>query len=324
MTQPPNQPKLIDRFRITCRSRHMSIHTEKAYRAWIVRYIRFHALQHPEKLGPRHIQAFLNHLAVNRNVAAATQNQALSAILFLYREVLGMPVEDVGPIVRPKRTRRLPVVLSRSEIAAMFKHLQGPPLLVASLLYGAGLRLNEALSLRVQDVDFNRSQIIVRDGKGSKDRITVFPQSIREPLSFHLKRVKLLHQEDLRNGHGNVWLPNALSIKYRNANRKWGWQYVFPAPRLSIDPRSNQLRRHHLSPSHIRRRIARAIRAAGIHKHATCHSLRHSFATHLLEDGADIRTVQDLLGHASLQTTQIYAHVLNRGVTTKSPLDMPR
>ena len=316
-----NGPKLIERLRIACRSRHMSIHTEKAYRGWIIRYIRFHGLRHPQELGTPHIQAFLSHLAVNRNVAPSTQNQALSALLFLYRQVLGIPVDEIGVFVRPKRRANIPVVLTRQEVSALLGHLRGEPYLIASLLYGSGLRLAEALSLRVKDLDFGRKQVIVRAGKGDKDRVTMLPSSLHGPLKRHLTRVKLLHEEDLRSGYGEVWLPNALQVKYRSAGRRWAWQYVFPATRLSTDPRSGVTRRHHRSPSHVRRCIARALRQAGIHKHATCHSLRHSFATHLLEDGADIRTLQGLLGHASLETTQIYTHVLRRGVATGSPLD---
>ena len=314
-------PKLIDRLRIVCRSRHMSFHTEKAYRGWVIRYVRFHGLRHPQELGPPHIQAFLTHLAVNRNVAPSTQNQALSALLFLYREVLGIPIDDVGVFVRPRRRKNIPVVLTRQEVRALLTRLRGTPFLIASLLYGSGLRLSEALSLRVKDVDFSRKQVTVRAGKGDRDRVTMLPGSTLEPLRRQLARVRLIHDDDLSGGYGEVWLPYALDTKYPAAGRQWHWQYIFPAPRLSVDPRGGKTRRHHISASHVRRCIARAITDAGIHKHATCHSLRHSFATHLLEDGADIRTVQDLLGHASLQTTQIYTHVLNRGVATSSPLD---
>lgn len=320
-TTGPDNPKLLLRFRETCRSRHLSIHTEKAYRGWIIRYVRFHGTRHPRELGIPHIQQFLNHLAVNRHVAVSTQNQALSALLFLYRDVLGIEMDDLGPIVRPTRRKRLPVVLTRQEARAVLDHLKGAPLLIASLLYGSGLRLSEALRLRVKDIEFNRNQVIVRSGKGDKDRYTMLPSSIAEPLGHHLRHVRLLHQDDLRAGAGEVWLPDALARKYPRAPRSWHWQYVFPAPRLSLDPHSGKTRRHHLSASYVRSRIAAAIKQAGIHKHATCHSLRHSFATHLLESGADIRTVQELLGHSNLQTTQIYTHVLGRATSTRSPLD---
>lgn len=315
------KPKLLEQIRITCRRLNYSYHTENAYVRWVKRFILYHNKQHPNQLGPPHIIAYLTHLAVNRNVAAATQNQARNAILFLYKNVLKRDITLPDSFARARQPKNLPVVLSTHEVAQLLSHISGPALLVTQLLYGAGLRLNEALRLRVKDLDFNYMQIFVRHGKGLKDRRTIFPSQLTDPFRHHLEGVELLHQADLHAGYGEVYLPYALDRKYPNAGTEWGWQYVFPATRRSFDPVSGVERRHHLSPSLIQKSVKTAVRKAKIHKKASCHSLRHSFATHLIEQGVDIRTVQELLGHKDLKTTMIYTHVLNKGVTTKSPLD---
>lgn len=321
------KPKLLAAVRTACRVRHLSLHTERAYSQWIRRYV-LHAgrrrsgrLVHPRELGPEDVRAFLSYLAEERSVAASTQNQALNAIVFLYREVLEMDLGAIGEFRRAKRPRRLPVVLAPEEVEALLSDMRGTPCLIASLLYGSGLRIKEALRLRVKDLDFRYSQITVRDGKGKKDRRTVLPASLVPALNQQLGEAKILHRKDLTDGYGAVYLPHALARKYPSAPTEWGWQYVFPAPRRSVDPRSGVKRRHHLSDSHVQRCVKAATRKAGIAKPASCHTLRHSFATHLLEQGADIRTVQELLGHADLRTTQIYTHVLNRGVGVTSPLE---
>jgi len=314
--------KLLDRLREVIRLRHYSRRTEEAYVRWVIRFVRFHGLRHPEELDGSDIEAFLSHLATRRHVAASTQNQALNAIVFLYRNVLRKDVPELEEFVRAKKPRRLPVVLTKDEVARVLSHLEGTPFLVSSLLYGGGLRLMEALRLRVKDVDFAKSQVLIRDGKGGKDRVTVMPARIAEPLRLHLRSVRLLHETDIRAGFGAVHLPNALAIKYPNAPRAWGWQYVFPAPGRSRDPRSGEIRRHHLHESVVQKAVRRAVVRAGIDKPASCHTFRHSFATHLLENGYDIRTVQELLGHADVRTTMIYTHVLNRGGRgVHSPLD---
>jgi len=305
------------------RVRHYSIRTETSYLDWAKRFILFHHKRHPETMGAPEITAFLTHLAVEKHVAASTQTQALSAILFLYREVLQIGVDEPLDIVRAKKPERLPVVLTKDEVHSIFRQLSGDYLLMARLLYGSGLRLMECLRLRVKDLDFGQRQILVRDGKGMKDRVTMLPDQLREPLQAHLAVVRQLHQSDLAKGHGAVYLPFALDRKYPNANREWAWQYVFPSDRLSTDPRSpGVIRRHHADESGLQKAVREAVRASGITKNATCHTFRHSFATHLLEAGYDIRTVQELLGHADVRTTMIYTHVLNRGgLAVRSPLD---
>lgn len=320
--QPHKSPKLLDRVRTVMRRQHYSIRTEETYVQWIIRFIRFHKMRHPQEMDSPEIEAFLTHLALDKNVAASTQNQAFSALIFLYKQVLNQPLSAKIDALRAKTPKRLPTVLSNDEIRALLEALSGPHQLVARLLYGTGLRLMEALRLRVKDVDFEQHQIIVRAGKGDKDRVTILPDTLRQPFKQHLKGVKALYKKDLANGYGQVYLPHALERKYPNANREWGWQYVFPSHRLSVDPRSGQVRRHHLDASGLRKAIKRAARQVGIHKPIGPHTLRHSFATHLLEAGYDIRTVQELLGHKDVRTTMIYTHVLNRGgMAVRSPLD---
>ena len=316
------KPKLLDQVRAKIRLKHYSIRTEQAYVDWIRRYILFHSKRHPQEMGKPEVEQFLSHLAVERNVAASTQNQALSAILFLYKEVLEKNIGWLDDVERAKRPARLPVVLTAAEVRAVLAHLEGRHRLMANLLYGAGLRLMECVRLRVKDLDFEYRQITVRDGKGQKDRLTMLPDALAGPLRTHLADVKILHEQDLQEGFGNVYLPFALERKYPNAGREWGWQYVFPASQRSIDPRSNIERRHHLDEQTLQRAFKSAVRASGITKPASCHSLRHSFATHLLMAGYDIRTVQELLGHKDVSTTMIYTHVLNRGGKgVVSPLD---
>lgn len=317
-----SSPKLLDQVRIVARLKHFSIKTEKAYAHWIKRFILFHNKRHPDEMAEPEIRAFLAHLAVNLGVSASTQTVALSALLFLYREVLKRDLPFIDQIERAKPSGKLPVVFTRAEVQQILARLDGTELLVASLLYGSGMRLMEALRLRIKDVDFTMNQITVREGKGSKDRVTMLPQSLRQPIQEHLTRVRLIHQRDLKEGFGSVYLPFALQRKYVNANREWAWQYVFPAIKRSIDPRTGTERRHHLAPEVVQRRVKSAIRLAKIYKHGSCHTFRHSFATHLLEDGYDIRTVQELLGHKDVRTTMIYTHVLNRGGKgVRSPLD---
>jgi len=318
---PP--PRLLDRLRAAVRARHYSLRTEEAYVGWVRRYVLFHGKRHPDELGEAEINAFLTDLAVTRKVSASTQNQALSALLFLYRDVLGKSVESLGDVVRARRPARLPVVLTAAEVKAVLSRLEDEPRLVATLLYGSGMRLMEALRLRVKDVDFALNQILVRDGKGQKDRRTMLPASLAEPLRLHLAHVKSLHDADLRSHLGETWLPDALAKKYPAASRQWAWQYVFPAPGLSTDPRTGKTGRHHLHESTVQKAVKEAVRQAGIMKLASCHTLRHSFATHLLEGGYDIRTIQELLGHRDVGTTMIYTHVLNKagGRGVRSPLD---
>ena len=319
---PKRPPKLLELVRMVIRSRHYSRRTEKSYSGWIKRFILFHGKRHPREMGEGEITAFLSHLATKRRVSASTQNQALSAILFLYREVLKMDLEWLDGFVRAKRPRRLPTVLTRDEVRSVLDRLHGTPWLMASLLYGAGLRLLECARLRVKDVDFVRREIVVRDGKGRKDRITLLPIGLKRQLNEHLARVRLQHERDLRARRGSVALPDALRRKYPNAACEWAWQWVFPATRFYIDSETGERRRHHLHESVLQRAVKDAVRAAGIAKPATCHTLRHSFATHLLERGYDIRTIQELLGHSDVNTTMIYTHVLNRGGRgVRSPLD---
>lgn len=266
------------------------------------------------------VQQFLTHLAVAQTVAASTQNQALAAILFLYRNVLGIELQNIDA-VRAKKPKRLPVVFTQAEVREILGRLGGIPFIIASLLYGSGLRLTKALRLRVKDIDFQTNQITVREGKGEKQRVTMLPQTVKESLKVHLEAVKKIHEEDLRNGFGEVYLPFALERKYKNAAKEWRWQYVFPASRISVDPRSEKKRRHHLSDDTLPRTVKQAIMSAGLPKTGSCHSLRHSFATHLLENHYDIRTVQELLGHKDISTTMIYTHVLNEETNVRSPLD---
>jgi len=317
------KPRLLDQVRELIRIRHYSIRTEQAYLQWIRRFILFQNKRHPRDMGAPEITAFLSNLAIQRNVAASTQNQALNAILFLYREVLKIDLPWLDEVQRAKKPRRLPVVLTRDETKALLAQLQGTSWLMAALVYGGGLRLLECLQLRVKDVDFHYRQLVVRDAKGQKDRVTLLPQNLFEPLRGHLVRVHALHERDLQEGYGRVYLPHALSSKYPNADREWGWQYVFPSTRRSIDPRSGVERRHHASEDALQRAVKQAVRNANIIKPASLHTLRHSFATHLLESGYDIRTVQELLGHSDVKTTMIYTHVLNRGGRgVVSPLDI--
>ena len=315
--------RLLDRIRHAIRRKHYSIRTEHSYVEWIKRYIYFHQKQHPENLGERHITAFLTHLAVDRKVASSTQNQALCALVFLYREVLKKELGEFGEIEWAKRPRKMPVVFTREEVKQVLLQLEGVHWLMGQILYGAGLRVMECVRLRVKDIDFGYRQIMVRDGKGNKDRVTMLPEIVVDALQRHLHKVKRIHETDLEAGFGAVYLPYALERKYKNAHRSWSWQYLFPASRRSVDPRSGVERRHHISESVPQRAVKKALRSSGICKAGSCHSLRHSFATHLLEGGYDIRTVQELLGHKDVSTTMIYTHVLNRGGKgVQSPSDI--
>ena len=318
----PGAPRLLDRVRYAVRARHYSRRTEKAYVAWVRRYVVFHGKRHPAEMGAPELTRYLSSLAVDGNVAASTQNQALSALLFLYREVLRQDVPWLDDVVRAKRPVRLPVVLTRDEVRAVIRQLHGTPRLMAILMYGSGLRLLECARLRVKDIDFGRRQIIVRAGKGDKDRVTTLPATIGSELARHLEAIKRQHDVDVGQSAGWVELPWALARKYPNAGREWAWQWVFPATRFYVDRETGQRRRHHLHESVVQRAVKDAVRRAGIAKPATCHTLRHSSATHLLEDDRDIRTVQELLGHRDVSTTMIYTHVLNRGPAgVRSPAD---
>jgi integron integrase len=314
---------LLDRVRESIRARHYSIRTEEAYVGWIRRFIRFHGRRHPREMGEKEINAFLSSLAVDAKVSASTQTQALSALLFLYRNVLEIPFPDLGRLIRAKRPSRLPTVLTKDETVCLLSNLEGEVRLVALLLYGSGLRLLEALRLRVKDVDFGMSQILVRDGKGQKDRRTMLPLAVRDSLRLHLESVRALHRRDLSEGFGTVYLPEALARKYPAAACDWAWQWAFPAHDRSRDPRTGLERRHHLHETTIQKAVRKASRAAGIPKLVSPHALRHSFATHLLESGYDIRTIQELLGHKDVSTTMIYTHVLNNpgGRGVRSPVD---
>ncbi len=318
-----NPPRLLDQVREVIRIRHYSIRTEEAYVQWIRRFMLFHGKRHPREMGASELAAFLSDLAVQHNVAASTQNQALHAILFLYRDVLKIDLPWLNEVQRAKKPQRLPVVFTREEVKALLAQLEGTVWLMAMLTYGSGLRLLECLRLRVKDVDFQYKQSLVRDAKGQKDRVTMLPNSLIDPMRTHLAKVRHLHELDLREGFGRVYLPHALAAKYRSADREWAWQYVFPSSRRSIDPRSGAERRHHAPEDALQRAVKQAIRKANIIKPGSVHTLRHSFATHLLESGYDIRTVQELLGHADVKTTMIYTHVLNRGGRgVISPIDL--
>jgi integron integrase len=318
-----SQPKkLLDRVRDTMRTKHYSHRTEETYIEWIRRFILFHGKRHPQDMGAPEIEAFITELAVGRQVAVSTQNQALSAILFLYRHVLRMEVEILPSLVRPGRPKRLPTVLTQAEAGRVISHMKGVTKIMAKLLYGSGLRLMECARLRVKDIDFGNRQIIVRDGKGENDRSTVLPDSLIAELETHLQDVKALHEKDLREGYGEVHLPYALGVKFPNAGREWAWQYLFPATQRSTDPQTGKVRRHHLDESVLQRAVRDAARRAQLDKPVSPHTFRHSFATHLLQNGYDIRTVQELLGHKDVKTTMIYTHVLQRGgLAVKSPLD---
>ncbi|HLV25970.1 MAG TPA: integron integrase [Gemmatimonadales bacterium] len=317
------KPKLLVQVREACRLRQLSPRTEQAYKSWIVRFVRFHRMRHPLEMGDAEVLVWLNYLTTQRCVAHSTQMQALSALLFLYRDVLRRPLGDLRGLIRASSPRRLPAVLSRQEVGLVIDRLEGDVRLIALLLYGSGLRLQEALTLRVKDLDFERGEIRVRRGKGGKDRVTMLPSRASGWLREHLDRVRELHNRDLASGAGKVELPGALDRKAPGWALEWSWQWVFPARRVYRDRASGERRRHHLDPSVVQRAMSRAVSESGVGKRATCHTLRHSFATHLLEAGYDIRTVQELLGHSELSTTMLYTHVLNRGgLGVRSPADM--
>ena len=322
MVNKVNQPRLLDQVRARGRRLGFSKRTEQTYVAWIVRYIRFHELKHPETMGKREVESFLSDLAVTRQVSPATQNQALAALLFLYKEVLNQELPWVDDVRRAKPKEYVPVVLTRQEVQRVLAQLSGVHWLVVSLLYGTGMRLLECLRLRVKDIDFARSEITVRMGKGGKDRRTLFPSTLHKSLDLQIEEALRIHQRDIEAGFGEVWLPYAIAQKYPWSAKSQGWQYVFPSARRSVDPRGGKTRRHHLHESGIQRVVRNAIKQADIHKRASCHTFRHSFATHLLERGYDIRTVQELLGHKDVETTQIYTHVLGIGPNAvRSPMD---
>ena len=318
----PKGKKLLEQVRDVIRVKHYSLRTEKTYIDWIRRYILFHNKRHPEDMGAAEIQAFITHLATERTVSASTQNQALSAVMFLYRHVLQKEIDLPPELIRAQKSKTLPVVLTHQEAMSVIGKMTGVPQLMAKILYGSGLRLAECLRLRVKDIDFGNHQIIVRDGKGGDDRSTILPESLIRELEIHLKTVKAIHQKDLKDGFGETSLPYALAKKYPSAAKEWMWQYVFPASVRSIDPVSKKTKRHHVDPSVLQKAIRQSAQLVGITKPVTPHTFRHSFATHLLQSGYDIRTIQELLGHKDVKTTMIYTHVLQRGgLAVKSPLD---
>lgn len=313
---------LLDQVRDVMRKKHYSIRTEQAYVEWTKRFILFHNKRHPKYMREKEVSQYLSHLATEQKVAASTQNQALNAIVFLYKHVLRIELGDFGRMERAKKPERLPTVMTRGEVNRILAAISGTYGLMAKLIYGCGLRLMECVRLRVKDIDFERNQVIVRDGKGMKDRVTMLPERLKPLLSEHLRRVKALHEQDLKNGLGEVYLPFALERKYPNAAMEWGWQYVFPSKRISKDPRGDKMRRHHINESGLQRAVQDAARSAGLSKLVSPHTFRHSFATHLLEAGYDIRTVQELLGHKDVSTTMIYTHVISKGgMGVQSPLD---
>jgi integron integrase len=319
---PPDKPRLLARVRAHMRARHLSPRTEQAYIGWILRYVRYHGMRHPDQLGEHEIVAYLTHLAAEQRVSRSTQMQALSALMLMYREVLGIAIGDLRRTLRSSSPPSLPAVLTRDEVRGVLANLHGTYRLIGLLLYGAGLRLMECLTLRVKDIDLERREIRVRRGKGGKDRLTMLPESVRDDLAKHLERVRALHARDAKEGAGRVDLPTALERKAPSWATELAWQWVFPASRRHNDATSGDSRRHHLHETAVQRAMQRAVHDAGIAKRATCHTLRHSFATHLLEDGYDIRTLQELLGHSDVSTTMIYTHVLNRGrLGVRSPAD---
>lgn len=322
MQNQSDKPKLLDQLRDRIRLKHYSRRTEDVYLDWAKRYILYHNKRHPQEMGKKEIEEFLTFLATERNVAAATQNQAKAALQFLYKEVLEIQLPWLNEVEQAKKPKKLPVVLTEKEVQTLLAHISPAFNLLARLTYGTGMRLLEALRLRVLDIDFERGELLIREGKGAKDRVTMLPQSLNEPLQEHLKQVKRLHEQDLLKGYGEVWLSESVARKYPNAGRDWIWQYAFPSARLSVDPRSGVTRRHHLDEKGLQRAVKQAAADAGLTKNVTPHTLRHSFATHLLQAGYDIRTVQELLGHKDVQTTMIYTHVLNKGgMGVTSPLD---
>ena len=317
-----SESKLVDQIRNVLRLKHYSLRTEYTYLSWIKRYVSFHHMEHPKNMGRKEIEAFLTHLAVDRKVSSSTQNQAFNAILFLYRDVLNINIEENIQAVRAKRPVRIPIVMSHEEAMTVIASVTGTYHLMTILLYGSGLRLMECVRLRVKDVDFSMNQIVVHSGKGNKDRSVMLPEAAKHSLKDHLGQVKNLHDHDIARGFGNVYMPDALERKYPRASKQWGWQYVFPSKDISHDPRTNMIRRHHMHPSALQRAVKKAVLISGIHKPIGCHTFRHSFATRLLENGYDIRTVQELLGHKNVNTTMIYTHVMNKGaLAVKSPVD---
>jgi len=319
----PKSGKLLDQVQEVMRYHHYGLRTEQAYIYWIKQFIFFHNKRHPKEMGKAEIEHFLSHLAVEKNVAASTQNQAFNALLFLYKQVLALPFADDIAAIRSKKPPRLPVVLSKDEVTALLGHMRGETALMARVMYGGGLRLQELLRLRVQDVDFANGYLLIHAGKGDKDRTTLLAQSVRDDLQTHLRKVRHMFEQDLQDGHANVWLPGALARKYPHAPCSWEWQFVFPAKSLSQDPETGELRRHHVGGSNLQKAIRKAKDKAGIHKRVTSHTLRHSFATHLLESGVNIRVVQKLMGHKDVKTTEIYTHVLQQNLDAViSPLDL--
>jgi integron integrase len=320
--EPVRQPKLLDELRSALRTRHYSPRTEKAYCLWVRRFIIFNRMRHPADMGEAEVNTFLTHLAVNQGVSASTQTQALSALLFLYRKVLGRELGTMGDLVRARRSEHLPVVMTRAEVRAVLSEMTGECRLAAGIMYGAGLRLSECLRLRVQDIDFDANEILVRNGKGAKDRVTMLPDALKGPLQEQLRRARVVHRADLMGGWGRVALPGALDRKYRSASAEWRWQWVFPQERRWRNPTTGEQGRHHMHATVLQRAVKEAVLRAGVQKNVGCHTLRHSFATQLLEAGYDIRTIQELLGHKDVRTTMIYTHVLNRGgAGVRSPLD---